>query len=107
MTDRRPDAPKLYILEGHDPVATDDAKEWATRYDISNRQVAEDTIGIVRISTVFLGLDVNHGLGGPPQLFETMIFGGAQDRYQQRCSTWEEAEAMHARLIALVASGLH
>jgi hypothetical protein len=54
----------------------------------------------VEVSTVFLGLD--HAWGkGPPMLFETMIFGGEHDQYQERCSTWEQAEEMHRRACAL------
>lgn len=53
------------------------------------------------VSTVFLGID--HGyLERKPLLFETMIFGGAHDQYQERCSTWEEAELMHVIAIYLV-----
>lgn len=32
---------------------------------------------------------------GPPILFETMIFGGEHDQYQERCSTWEQARKAH------------
>ena len=46
------------------------------------------------VSTVFLGLD--HAFdGGTPLLFETMIFGGEHDEYQERYATWDEAEAGH------------
>jgi hypothetical protein len=51
---------------------------------------------VLWISTVFLGLD--HGFGGPPKLFETMIFedsGSGEEIYMARCFTYEEAEAMH------------
>lgn len=56
-----------------------------------------------RVSTIFLAIDHRRS-DGPPILFETMIFGGPFDQYQERCSTWEEAEAMHARAIAKVRS---
>lgn len=55
--------------------------------------------GSVLISTVFLGLDHNFTQEGPPLIFETMIFGGKLDQYQDRCSTWDEAIAMHAKAI--------
>ena len=53
------------------------------------------------VSTFFLGLDHAFG-GGPPLLFETMIFGMPErsEEYQERCSTWEQAEAMHERAVA-------
>jgi hypothetical protein len=47
---------------------------------------------------------MDHQFGdGAPLLFETMIFGGIWDEkeYQERCSTWDEAEEMHARACKL------
>lgn len=64
------------------------------------------------LSTIFLGLDHNYGFGGPPILFESMVFSAtlkevdlfgrkemtrdtlAQDRY----ATFDEAMAGHARM---------
>jgi hypothetical protein len=51
--------------------------------------------GNARVSTIFLGLDRRFEGEGPPILFETMVFGGKHDQYQERCATWDEAEAMH------------
>ena len=51
----------------------------------------------IRISTVWLGMNHNHYLGGPPLIFETMIFGGEHDQYQERYSTLEEAQEGHAK----------
>ena len=82
-----------YILEGREPKAVD-LMTWARSFGKTDRHVADKEIGNVRVSTVFLGL--NHSFGdGPPLLFETMIFGGEHDGYQERCSTYSEAEAMH------------
>lgn len=89
-----------YILNGHEPVPCD-VMTWARAFESSNRIVAKTTVGEARVSTVFLGLD--HGFGhGPPLLFETMIFGGPHDQYQERCSTWDEALAEHAKAVKLV-----
>jgi len=63
--------------------------------------VALNNIGNVKISTVFLRIDHQYG-DGPPILFETMIFGGQYDDYQQRYSTWEEAASGHRVAVALV-----
>jgi hypothetical protein len=90
-----------YILDGHTPVKCD-LYTWASWFgDIDNRRVAHTDISAdVHVSTVFLGID--HAFSdGPPLLFETMIFGGKHDEYQERCSTWEQAEAMHKRAVAL------
>lgn len=89
-----------YILDGHTPVAVD-LMTWAKAFELS-RHVASDEIDGVSVSTVFLGLDHSFGAGGPPILFETMIFGGPHDQYQDRCATWDEAVAMHAKALAMV-----
>jgi len=84
-----------YILVDRKPVPTD-LMTWAKWFeDHSNRIVAQEMHGNVQVSTVFLGFD--HGLSrtGSPLLFETMIFGGPEDGWQDRYFTWEEAEAGH------------
>jgi hypothetical protein len=64
---------------------------------------------VVRVSTVFLSLDHAFHVGtekGPPLLFETMVFGlpdGAE--YQDRYSTWEEAEAGHREVVRKLKQG--
>jgi hypothetical protein len=55
-----------------------------------------------RLSTVFIGLDHRFVGEGPPIVFETMVFGGKYDQYQDRCATWDEAEAMHQRCVEMV-----
>lgn len=83
----------MYILDGKKIVPCD-LMTWAKWFEKANRHVARTVEGEVKVSTVFLGID--HAFGdGPPLLFETMIFGGQHNQYQERCSTWEEAEAMH------------
>jgi hypothetical protein len=74
-------------------------REYAATIE-SMRRVALDSIEDVDVSTVFLGLD--HGFGGKPLWFETMIVGGPLDDSQERYTTIEEAEAGHARWVALV-----
>ena len=92
-----------YILEGKVAVRCDDLLAWGAWLENAVRHVADDTIGDVRISTVFLGLDHNWNPGGPPLLFETMIFGGDHDGDCERCSTWEQAEEQHRKAVDLVA----
>lgn len=53
----------------------------------------------VDVSTVFLALDHNY-FGGPPLLFETMIFGGPEDQeFQERWSTFQGAKAGHEAIV--------
>jgi len=91
---------RKYILDGKTPVPCD-LMTWAHQFKTSNRTVAKTEIGGVLISTVFLGLDHNW-LGGPPLLFETMVFGGKLDQEQERYSTWDEAEEGHKQMIERV-----
>lgn len=71
---------------------------------MSNRRIALDEIGNIRVSTVFLGVDHDFGGKGPPILYETMVFGGTDEteRDQWRYSTRSEAEAGHAQALASV-----
>lgn len=92
---------KHYMLdpETHAITWTHDLMEWARWFEEGNRRVDETTltIGDVRISTVFLGIDHSFSMLGDaePILFETMIFGGPLDEYQVRYATWEQAKAGH------------
>jgi hypothetical protein len=75
-------------------------REWMELFrDTEKRIVAQDHVGNYFISTVWLGLD--HGWGGPPLFFETMVFDQSGERPHQdlgcwRYSTWVEAELGHA-----------
>ena len=90
-----------WILEGHEP-KTVDLMTWAKWFETSERHIAQDNIGDVRVSTVFLGIDHNWRPDGPPILFETVIFGGPNSQFQERYSTWKEAEEGHKRALELV-----
>jgi len=99
-----------YILRGRDPIPCDDLLEWATWLETAppeTRQVAHEIIvGEWEISTIFLGLDMRVVTRPQePHLFETMVFrlrlGERVDvKTGARCSTWEQAEAQHARIAA-------
>jgi len=69
--------------------------EWAIRFEDKRYQVIiQEDKGKVLVSTVWLGMD--HGWGrSAPIIFETMIFGGYYDQYQERASTLEGALACH------------
>jgi len=110
-----------YILIGQTPVKCD-LMTWATWFETNDRRVAHTMVGPVEVSTVFLGLDHNFhsiitGSPGPPILFETMAFTGVAKPHEncecfhcthprqaldllERCATWLEAEAQHARIVA-------
>lgn len=95
-----------YILIGQTPVPEPDLLTWAMWFEENRdaRIMKKTHIGPTKISTVFLALD--YGWGPEPHeplLFETMIFTDdkAED-YCERCSTWLEAEAQHAKAVEMV-----
>jgi hypothetical protein len=96
---------KAYILKDRRVVPAS-IEEWYRFLQSPDRIVGVLTFNDVTVSTVFLG--VNHGYGdGPPLVFETMVFDGPMDGYEERCSTWQEAEEIHERVCAEVrAKGL-
>jgi hypothetical protein len=93
----------LYILENGVPVKARSTLEWGRWFEENKDQkrVAYDEMRGCRISTVFLGMDHNWG-EGPPILYETRIFGGEHDEWQERAATREEALQIHERAKALV-----
>ena len=99
-----------YLLDGHRAYQvradTEDGSylEWATAWTKMDRQVALDLLPMAQVSTVFLGIDHGWFADRPPLIFETMVFAhpalkGSMVDYCERCSTWEEAEAVHARVM--------
>ena len=89
-----------FILQGKVAVPAT-PHEWAKWYETAERHVGKVEKDGVMVSTVFLGLNHAWEPNEPPKLFETMIFGGEHDQYQERCSTWGEAEIMHKTACAL------
>lgn len=92
-----------YILdENHNPVCVT-FDEWLANNpyaDDAKRRVGHDEKDGVLVSTVFLALDHSHGRG-KPILFETMIFGGKHDHYEERYCTWDEALEGHKKACEL------
>lgn len=91
-----------YVLNAEgEPEPCEDLYAWGAWMQKGNRIVQQDTLPDgVRVSTVFLGLDHSFGLG-PPLLWETMIFGGPHDSYQERHSSIDGARRGHETALAL------
>lgn len=99
---------KCYILDENKKAVLATSEEWALFFELDNRKVArDDGVNGYDVSTVFLGIDHNYNPEGPPLLFETMVFGtgGLDDVCCVRCSTWEQAEAQHAKVLQMVKDG--
>ena len=91
-------------LDSEHNVVPTTLQEWARMFDGRDRVVGRTEVGKARVSTVFLGIDHSFGMG-PPLWFETMVFGGEHDEATFRYTTWAEAEAGHARVVAALESG--
>lgn len=77
-----------------------------------NKHVGNSFIGEQRLSTVFLHFDHGLNFGSPlesftPVLFESMIFGGANDEYQRRYCTYDEALEGHNNLVKALEEERH
>lgn len=99
--------PHHWILDGHTPVPAPDLMTWARWFETAHRHVADTEVespdGPVRVSTVCLGLDHSFSPDGPPLLFETLVFfHGGETGDMDRYSSWNDAEAGHARILAAV-----
>ena len=92
-----------YILVNREIVECDDLLQWARWFEAAERQVAVTMVGSSKILTVFLGLDHRFDGAGPPVLFESQVFGGAEDGEQERYTTWGEAVLGHRAMVDRVA----
>lgn len=89
---------QYYILDGKTviPVSCKEWGDWAIENspNMCPRVAITELLEGIIVSTIFVGT--------PFTIFETMIFGGEHDGYQERYATWEEAEAGHQRAIELI-----
>lgn len=95
----------LYILDGKLEVPEPDIDRWAQWWGHTpNRIVKQEWVDNIWVSTVFLGIDHNHGFSDDnrPLLYETMTFSNRRDYDQDmggRWHTWAEAEENHNRIV--------
>ena len=92
-----------YILdENNKPIRSTvvDCGNWLEE-NPERKSVKQEHIDDVFISTVFLGLD--HAWDSDiPVLWETMIFRGEHDQYQERYTSYEDALEGHQIALNLV-----
>ena len=95
---------KWYILdENNIPVKANSIQEyvdWEEANPTKRIVKQENLTKKIRVSTVFLGLD-HAWNGATPLLWETMIFGGKHDDYQERYTSYEDAVEGHKRAVKL------
>ena len=94
---------RWYILNKNNkpiPKPALDASAWLQK-NYHRKTVKRDEIGDVTVSTVFLGLD--HAWDSDiPVLWETMIFGGEHDQYQECYTSHKDALEGHKKALTLI-----
>ena len=91
--------------ENNNPVKAKDIEDYMDWDDenIDRIRVMQQTIDGVTISTVFLGLDHSYTKDNTkPLLWETMIFEGKYDQYQERYHSFNDAVDGHFKALDLV-----
>lgn len=96
---------RLYVLQAGIPIPTNDMEAWSMFMGSGERVLKTTDVftpgaETVRVSTVFLGLDHNFFGGGPPILWETMVFGGPHDTAQRRYSSAKDALEGHQKTVS-------
>jgi hypothetical protein len=95
---------RWYILNNNNkpiPASITEAADWLEEGS-NRRTVKRDEIDDITVSTVFLGLDHSWTPGGKPVLWETMIFGGEHDQYQERYTSHKDALEGHEKALTLI-----
>lgn len=94
-----------YFLNADHTYRPCELMEWAAQLETMDRRVAHDVINNWCVSTIWLGLNHNY-YGGPPLVFETMIFSpDGLENYLARYTTWDQAVAGHQEAIDWVKNG--
>jgi hypothetical protein len=101
-----------YYLDKNNNAIPCSMEEWGMqREEMRNnhtKHIAEETINNKWISTVWLGLNHQWMPGGPPLLFETMVFDyndKGREIYGNRYSTYQEALEGHKKAVEWVKNG--
>ena len=104
---------RYFILVDREPIEVD-VLTWGRQSSERGRTVDGDEVDPWRVaetrwedgawvSTVFLGLDHSWWEGGPPLIFESMLFGdpdcNGEEEDMTRCSTWDQALVMHRQMV--------
>ena len=95
-----------YKLDENNNVVPSSLIEWSEflegKEPSYNRYIGDDTIGEMRISTVFIGIYLEIGLNNKPLTFETMVFKNGRSIYIEEYSTYKEAEEGHKGVVQWV-----
>jgi hypothetical protein len=93
--------PKTYVLDQNGiPVHEPNMVTWGAFLASDAKCLKQDILSDgTCVSTIFIGIDYR----SPPRLWETAIFGGPHDDYQDRYTSRESALVGHEKALALAA----
>jgi hypothetical protein len=97
--------PKTYVLDKKgNPVHEPSMVKWGAFLASDAKCLKQDILpdGIC-VSTIFTGIDYR----SPPRFWETVIFGGAHDQYEERYTSREDALKGHERALEVAAGAKH
>lgn len=106
--------PEFYTIKDRVPEPCPDLHAWMD-WIIENPDYRDvrytEMYGGLRVSTIFVGIDMNHmgrvmDDGSPPLLFETALVTDGGAEIYDRCATWDEAQAMHDEAVQEAAERL-
>ncbi len=91
-----------YILKYKKPIKAtiEEYSKWISK-NPKQKVVKQELINDSKVSIVFLGLD-HSWENNVPILWETMIFGGKEDMYQDRYTSYKKALVGHEKAVNLV-----
>ena len=94
-----------YKLERQTPIAVESFMEWYLWIMSASTTVMINEIKDSIISTKFIGIDLNPGIGNSksqPMVFETLVMGGTLDGKRNFYPTWDEAIQGHLKICTQV-----
>lgn len=97
---------KYYVLNDDYSIReANDMNEWSKFFQVGREasHLKHNFSDGSYLSTIFLGIDHGYDFnGGPPILFESMLFTGeGEEEYQERFATYAEAKASHDRYVQM------
>lgn len=95
-----------YFDRAGNQISREESYEYYREGGDDKRRVGSFQIGDLLVSTVHLVLDHQYAPEGPPLIFETMVFGDANDEPCWRYSTEEQAQLGHFSVCDQLKAGI-
>lgn len=94
----------LYALNGREVECCASFDEWMKRNKWVTTRIAFTRVNEAEVSTIFIATDIRWKQ--PPELFETMIFGGPYNHCTWKYTTYDAAEEGHNLIVKALTEGV-